>query len=355
MNAEPGSYSASGSVAELEINQNTGPGAYTITGAATTHHISMYAAPGAYAYTGFEASVAQPFYAGSYTLSGASIGIDLDVGGDVGSYGVTGVSATTSIRLATDVLLVADPGSYSASGAADVHAIGFYAFSTVYNVSGRSAQLVDPTVASIFEDIDAMPSKTEIFNMALGHLAVGEEVSNADTDPSEGARACRVYWARTVDACLRDGRWPFARRIKALALVGSDPTEEWDYSYRYPTDCLFAHRILSGDRNAPVDSRVKFEITADSNYLLIYADEENAELEYTYREPNELLFPADFAIMLSYRLAAYIAPRLMGGDPAKLGERALQLYFAHLYQAQANAHNEDEPDNEPESEFQRSR
>lgn len=57
----------------------------------------------------------------------------------------------------------------------------------------------------------------------------------------------------------------------------------------------------------------------------------------------------------SFRLAAYIAPRLTSGDPFKMSERAMQLYIIELTNAQATALNEQQDEQSPESEFIRSR
>jgi len=70
----------------------------------------------------------------------------------------------------------------------------------------------------------------------------------------------------------------------------------------------------------------------------------------------EQSFPPDFAEAVSLLLAAYLAPTLTGGDPQKLGGRALQLYEWAIARAKANARNEQQDDMLiPESEFIRSR
>ena len=54
---------------------------------------------------------------------------------------------------------------------------------------------------------------------------------------------------------------------------------------------------------------------------------------------------------LSLRLAAYIAPRVTGGDPFKLGMRALELYAVEMSKAKKNASNEQKPGQEADNEF----
>lgn len=200
-----------------------------------------------------------------------------------------------------------------------------------------------------------MASETEIANLAISHLGVGKEISDLTTDRSQEALACRRFYATARDQVLRDFAWPFAMKTVALGLVEEDPNDEWGYSYRYPSDAVELRRIISGERNDNRQGRVPYRIGRDASGLLIFTDEEDAELEYTLRETDTGRYPADFVMALSLRLAVYIAPRLTAGDPFKLSMRALDLYNYELSQARANAANEEQPEEPPESEFIRER
>lgn len=200
-----------------------------------------------------------------------------------------------------------------------------------------------------------MSSSTEICNLALSHLGVGKPIDNLETEKSQEAAVCRRFYQTARQAVLRDMRWPFAKRIEALGLVEEDPNEEWDYSYRYPVNCLLARRILSGTRNDTQDTQIPFVIASDDSGELIYTDEYQAELEYTFNVTNEALFPPDFVLAFSFRLAAYIAPTITAGDPFKMGARALQMYGLEIYKASSNAFNEQKLDRIVESEFVRAR
>lgn len=200
-----------------------------------------------------------------------------------------------------------------------------------------------------------MSSSTEIANLALSHLGVSKEIANLETENSAEANACRRFYEISRDATLRDFPWPFATKFVALGLVAEDPTDEWKFSYRYPSDCLRLRRLLSGNRTDHRQSRASYKITRDSSGLLLYTDLEDAELEYTLKETDTGRFPSDFTMALSLRLAAYIAPRVAEEDPFQLGQRALQLYQFELSRAQASALNEEQPDEDPQSEFIRGR
>ena len=194
-----------------------------------------------------------------------------------------------------------------------------------------------------------------ISNLAISHLGVTKQIANLETEKSEESRACRRFFTTARDKCLRDFSWPFASKIAALALIEEDPNDEWAYSYRYPSDCLEFKRILSGTRQDTRQSRVPYKISQDDAGLLIFSDQEDAEAEYTMRTDQPELYPPDFTVALSFLLAHYIAPSLTNGDPFKMGERALKMYLYEISRAQANAGNEEQPEEEPNAQMIRDR
>lgn len=200
-----------------------------------------------------------------------------------------------------------------------------------------------------------MASTTEIANMALAHLGVGKQISNLETERSEEAIACRAFYDLARDVSLRAARWPFATKITALALIEESPNDEWDYAYRYPTDCLDLRRILSGSRNDSRQSRVQYKIGQDAAGRIVWTDEEEAEFEYTVKTDNPAFYPPDFVLAMSYRLAMLIAPRVTAGDPFSLGEEAAKQYQKAIAQARAASLNEEQVDEDVESEFIRAR
>lgn len=192
-------------------------------------------------------------------------------------------------------------------------------------------------------------TKTNLANLALVHLAVSSEIANVDTDNTPIARAFRRVYETTRDEVLRDFAWPFAKRTVELQLVEEDPTTEWAYSYRYPTDCLKARRLVSGSRNESRAQRIPYSIAGDDSGSLIYTDLEDAQLEYTMGVTDPARWMPDFVVALSLLLAHRIAPSTTGGDPAKLGRRALELFQFRIASAQNNALNEEQADIEPDS------
>jgi hypothetical protein len=201
-------------------------------------------------------------------------------------------------------------------------------------------------------------SSTVIANLALSHLGVSKEITNLDSEASAEAAACRRFYEPSRLQTLRDFNWPFATKYAVAGLVATNPTEidqEWGYSYRYPSDCVKLRRIVSGIRPETRQVRVPYQIARDTTGLLIYTNQPNAEVEYTFNEQDVSRFPEDFAMAQSLRMALYMAPRLTAGDPFKLRAGAAQLYAFEVDRARASAGNEEQANEEPPSELERSR
>jgi hypothetical protein len=199
-----------------------------------------------------------------------------------------------------------------------------------------------------------MQSPTEICNFALLHL--GHTVSISDlTENSNEARACARVFESTLKATLRDFPWSFAKKVAALALIQTDPSTEWGYAYRYPSDCLKILRLQNGMRSDTARTRVSYQVGQDASGKLIYTGSAGAYLEYTAFTQNYQFYPDDFAIALSYRIAGYVAPSLTAGDPFKLRDAAIKMYELELSRARSNAANEEAADRLPEAEAIRAR
>lgn len=200
-----------------------------------------------------------------------------------------------------------------------------------------------------------MSNDTVISNLSLGHLGVSKEIANLETERSDSAAACRRFLEPAKKETFRDFNWPFATKYLGAGLIEENPNTEWDFSYRYPSDCRRIHKILSGIRNDTRQSRVPYILGSDSVGRLIFTDMIDAILKYTVIVTNNDLFTQDYIMMLSLLLASYIAPRVTSGDPFKLGERSYNLYTLSKTKAEATAFNEQQDEEPPESEFIRAR
>lgn len=195
-----------------------------------------------------------------------------------------------------------------------------------------------------------MASRVQIYNMALGRAGVTREVSSHDEDSVE-AITCRRYYESVRDTALRDFAWPFARRYHTLELVAEDPSDEWGYSYRYPTNCIKALYLVTGIRNSATPP--PWELGHDDQGRLIYTDEADAVLRYIARITNDELFDESHVDALAWGLAAEIAIALGRSDDEY--KRAVNQYLYRKGKAQSGAANEGQRDEDPDPEAVRAR
>lgn len=200
-----------------------------------------------------------------------------------------------------------------------------------------------------------MTRSTTICNMAISHLGVGKTISDVDTGTEQEAIACRVFYDDALKKLYNDFPWPFASKVQALSLITTNPTNEWGYSYAYPTDCGRFNKIQSGTDFDNRQSRITYRVTNNGSQRVIYTDQVDAIGEFTEIIDDELLMSSDFKFAFSFLLAALIAPRLTKGDPFKTKNDMFNNYFNLISKAQANALNEEQSPVEPESEFIRGR
>ncbi len=199
-----------------------------------------------------------------------------------------------------------------------------------------------------------MISLVTLANIVLSHIGVGRTISNLESDGSEDADAINAFWDVALADHFRAFPWAFSRRIVAAALVEEDPTSEWGFSYRYPSDCVMLRRIVTGARAPSRASRDPYWVGGDASGRLIYSNTEDMEIEYTALVDDESRWPSDFAMSFTFLLAYYVAPRLSKGSQGEI-QRAqrelLQKYMIEVERARANSSNEEQPDPPAESEF----
>jgi len=195
-----------------------------------------------------------------------------------------------------------------------------------------------------------MSSEVEICNMALGGVGVAHEISSL-TEASTEAEQCNRFYAATRNELLRDLSPQFARRYVALALLEEDPNDDWAYSYRYPSDCLRALRLVDGHRIQT--TRIPWELASDTTGRLIYTDQDDAVLRYIARIEDPEQFDPSFVEALAWKLAFKLSIPLSRSKAER--DYAFDMYKVSRSIANANDANEGERDNDPEAESIRAR
>lgn len=226
----------------------------------------------------------------------------------------------------------------------------------------------------------------ELTNLALLKIGVSKGIT-ALTDASQEAWTAALLYDHTLRAALRAFPWPFATKYADLSLVqgqawtttvadilvqawvstatyaigdvvvhsgtiyyailaslnqpppnatywtttyveGAHPAEgDWLYSYRWPSDCLFARRMVPaqiGGGRTFSDSPIPFRVGRDVNGLLLYTNESAAVLEYTMIDCDALWANDLWLEAFTWWLGAQMAPSL--SQDHKMHEKCLAMF-----------------------------
>lgn len=87
---------------------------------------------------------------------------------------------------------------------------------------------------------------------------------------------------------------------------------DWDYAYRHPDDCLFVRRVVpAGGHGREFNTDpIRYRIGRDANGRLIYTHEQDAVIEYTQIDCDNLWADDLFIEAYTWRLGAALAPSL---------------------------------------------
>lgn len=193
-----------------------------------------------------------------------------------------------------------------------------------------------------------MASDVTICNLALSHI--GDDRINSLDDATRQGRACKLLYATSRDAVLREHPWNFATGREYLALLSGVTPVGRSYAYAYPSDCIFAREIWQEVEQL---TPTPFAVLRISGQRVIVTDEANAALEYTARVTDTTQFDALFIDALSYKLASELAMPLTRSVP--ITQAMLSLYVNRMAQATTMDSREGRTDPEHPNSFINSR
>ncbi len=196
-----------------------------------------------------------------------------------------------------------------------------------------------------------MASQVDVVNLALGKLAQDRGIA-AMTDQSKEARVASRMWDIVRDEVLEARNWPFALKAQSLALDAEDPMPGWEYRYSLPSDCLTVRAItdetgIRGARglelfNCRGQADVyDYELAYGAQGTSILTDLPNAYAVYVVRVIDTDRYPAHFVNALACRLAAEMAPAIIGEAGLRVKQTMMERdYVAALSQAHEHSANQ---------------
>jgi len=190
--------------------------------------------------------------------------------------------------------------------------------------------------------------------MALGKIGVSKRLGNVDTDQTNEAIQCRLYYDGALDRALGELPWKFATRTADLTDLGTPPAR-WGYRYALPADCITARMIplpalggldpgpLALLSSAPTLLGAPFEIVENEPApgLALCTDIPEASLIYTARISTIALYPQTFIDLFCWSLAMDLAPPL--ATSSGLINSASQGYAATVLRVGARDLNQEVP------------
>lgn len=178
-----------------------------------------------------------------------------------------------------------------------------------------------------------MSTKTDIANMALGHIGISASEVDVDTSKTIDAQMFNLYYDDAIKRMYEKYKPKFAQKWENLALVEENPNDDWSYSFRYPVDCVMVLGIGDTRIGETTYTDVRYTIASDATGLLIFTDfniEATAHYVQNFTSVNDM--PASVRMGLSYEMAALIAPSLSQKAPVNslaLAEKFLGEAMVH--------------------------
>lgn len=187
-------------------------------------------------------------------------------------------------------------------------------------------------------------SVVAICNTALARIAINKSISSLEEDSVE-ASMCRSLYPEHVDTLLTACPWPFAQKRSSLVEIPDSPRGGYRHTYQLPADCLVVQEVWRGRRIRHARERVPFAIEHEAETRVLLTDMPNAEIRYTARVNNTLIFSPTFRDVLAWSLAADLAAAL--ADKERMVHRAQAKYELALTRAVAATLGEAQGDHDP--------
>ena len=164
-----------------------------------------------------------------------------------------------------------------------------------------------------------MANAVDICNLALANL--GDVADITSLDPPEGsvqAERCAQFYPLAVSTLLELHEWGFATVRETLVQYSANSRDNWRFCYAMPAKCI---RVIHlNDKPFPqrppefAKCHYDYEIGLNAGgQRCIYTNLDNACIRYI-ADIDEYLFPANFVMALSWKLAGMLAGPLIKGD-----------------------------------------
>jgi hypothetical protein len=183
-----------------------------------------------------------------------------------------------------------------------------------------------------------MASEVDISNLSLSHL--GDDATVSSISPPEGsvqAEHCARFYPIARDALLEMHDWKFATKRKTGALLSAE-VSGWAYVYAFPSaTAIKVIAVLPPEAADDADSQ-PFECeTLSDGSVVIYTDQDDADLRFIDRVKDTTKFSPLFTVALSRLLASYLAGPVLKGKSGRDEAKGQMQIFASEFAKAAGA------------------
>lgn len=185
-----------------------------------------------------------------------------------------------------------------------------------------------------------MYSKETIYELALSALLLDREVSEVATDESNEIRVLNTHYQIALNSTLSDLDLDSTSTTKILEKKAQLEEGEFKCVYRYPTDCVFLRRIVSGCATDNRYSHIAKRTGMYNGQKCIFTNHENAELEYISNDILLSELSPMLGLAVAYKLAYLSAPLITGKGAKRLRNDIKEDYLLAKHDAQENDSNE---------------
>ena len=167
-----------------------------------------------------------------------------------------------------------------------------------------------------------MYTKEKIFNLALGALLLQRQINNAETEKSNEANVLRSHWEVALFSTLEDLDLDETSSPVPLELIDVYPNAQWNFVYKYPTNCAFFRRVQScfvmDNRTTHISKRVGVYTKDGLTLKAIFTNKENAVGECVMKDIPLSILSANAGIAVYLKLAMLSSALVVGKGAARL-------------------------------------
>ena len=177
-------------------------------------------------------------------------------------------------------------------------------------------------------------TKTKIFNITLSTLLLAKEVDNADTDKSNEVKVLNRFWDNALEGTLQDLDLDSLSTPIVLELLEELSEGVWNYAYKYPNNCAFLRRLVSGFDLDNKSTHLPKRVSIHNGQRVIFTNEYQASAECIPKDVPLEAFSAPAGLALAYNLAILAAPLLVGKGAKALKRDIKTDYIVAKMEAQ---------------------